>query len=336
MKCPACSLINPDNTIKCGCGYIFTTQREPLYKPFSHMGVRGFFFNSLRTYRVNWKVFLLLGAFYTIVSGGIGFVTGEVLDVASDIISSIMLVFTILTIITSIISSVMLVVMILAITMTAHRASEGVVLSIKEVFTLSLFSGFFWQYIWTGVRYFLLFFGGFILSIILFILSGELFFIRSQNILAQLLIRLIISFIPLIIWFIWITTRYALASYAVIIEGINVKQALLRITELTKGKKCSIFLHEVGFGLLFLLLISIPVALFTWLIAAALGQPFPSEISFGPGELKIEKASNYTNQEWAQVIRIFVATIWIELQIIFNMLLFKSLRIQTEKEDKNK
>jgi hypothetical protein len=253
------------------------------------------------------------------VSGGIGFVTGEVLDVASDIISSIMLVFTIL-----------------AITMTAHRASEGVVLSIKEVFTLSFFSGFFWQYIWTGVRYFLLILGGFILSIIFFILSGELFFILSQNILAQLLIRLIILFIPLIIWIIWITTRYALASYAVIIEGINVKQALLRIAELTKGKMRSIFLHEVGFGLLFLLLISIPVLLFTWLIATALGQPFPSEIFFGPGELKIEKTSNYTNQEWAQVIRIFIATIWIELQIIFNMLMFKSLRIQTEKEDKNK
>lgn len=153
----------------------------------------------------------------------------------------------------------------MALMMAAHKVSEGEPVGVGESYTLSLW--LFWRYVGTTILYFLMVFG------------GLMFFI-----------------IPGIIWGI----RYVLAFYAVIIEGLDVREAFSRSAALTKGKIISILFHEIAFVLLLTLVIAIPVALLTRLIAV------------GP--------------EGEEAIRTFGATIWEALFVIFNVLLFKSLR----------
>jgi uncharacterized membrane protein len=123
----------------------------------------------------------------------------------------------------------------------------------------------------------------------------------------------ILLIVPGIIW----GVRYSLAPYAVIIENLGAKQALSRSRALTKGKGFSIFWHELRLGSLFLLLITLSLGLLTSLIAAVLGQPFPG-------------LPSSPNPEWAGVVRGFGEATSVSLYLIFNVLLFKSLRLEKD------
>jgi hypothetical protein len=165
----------------------------------------------------------------------------------------------------------------MALMMAAHRTSDGEAIGIGESYILSL--GLFWRYIWTGILYFLIVLGGFFLLII-----------------------------PGIIW----SVQYVFAPYAVIVEGIGGGDALSRSKALTKDRRGRIFFLELGFGLLFVLVIVIPVALLVLLVGVVLGNPF---IGF-----------SQPRPAWAEGIQLFGNIISEGLFVIFNVLLFKSLR----------
>jgi len=266
MKCPNCGLINPDNAIKCGCGYNFTAQMEKhpwehkFYRSYTDMEVKEFFSNSWRTFGANWTTFLILAAIPTMLSSAL------VLGTEAGVVIMITIINFIVGILTT-----------MALTMVAHKASDGEAIGVWESYTLSF--ELLWRYIWTGILYFLIVLGGMLLFII-----------------------------PGIIW----GARYVFAPYAVIVEGIGGGEALSRSKAITKDRLGSIFAREVGFGLLFFLVIAIPIALLILLVGVALDNPF-----IGFSEPK---------PAWAEGIQFFGNTISEGLFVIFNVLLFKSLR----------
>lgn len=266
MRCPNCGLINPDDAVKCGCGYSFTIQtgKQPwqhtFYRSYTDMGGKEFFSNSWRTFGANWTTFLILAAIPPLISSALVLATE----------AAVVIVITIINFIVWILTS-------MALTMAAHKTSDGEAIGIGESYTLCM--GLFGQYIWTGMLYFLIVLGG----LFLFIIPG-------------------------IIW----SVRYVFAPYAVIVEGISGGEALSRSKALIKGRLGSIFLLEMGFGLLFFLVIIIPIALLILLIGLALGNPL---IGFSA-----------TKPAWAEGIQFFGNIISEGLFVIFNVLLFKSLR----------
>ncbi len=257
MKCPACGRIHPEDAVQCGCGYDLAPSKF-LYRSFTQMGIQEFFTNSWRTYAGAWQTFLLLCVLYAVLSQGLELGT-EVVPVAVSLV----------------IRSIALILTTMALTMTAHKASEGEAVDVGESFTLSI--GLFGGYIWTWALYALIVLGG----LFLFIIPG-------------------------IIW----SFVYILAPYAVIVEGINGRAALSRSRVLTKGK--SILVYESGFGLLFLLAIALPLFLITLLVGVILGDPWMGFLVPKP--------------EWAKAIESVSRITYETLFIIFNVLLFKSLR----------
>ena len=117
---------------------------------------------------------------------------------------------------------------------------------------------------------------------------------------------LMLFIIPGIIW----GVLYILAPYAVIIEGVNGRAALSVSRTLTEGK--NIFIYVFGFGLFFFLLITIPLSLITLLVGVMLGDPMVGFIAPKP--------------EWATAIGLLGKITHETLFIIFNVLLYKSLR----------
>jgi len=187
-----------------------------------------------------------------------------------------------------IVSKIVWVLSIMALTMAAHKTSAGQAIGVWESYNLSL--GLFWRYIWTGILYFLVVLGGLFLLII-----------------------------PGIIW----GTRYFFAPFFVIIEGISGREALSCSKAIIKDRLGGVFAREFVFGLLFFLVITIPLALIILLAGVALGKP---AIGF-----------SQPNPEWAQAIQQFGQIVSEALFVIFNVLLFKSLRVfaRDEKEEKD-
>jgi len=218
-------MINPDDAIKCYCGYDFSTHTKALYRSITYMGVGEFFSNSWRTFGANWATFIILAAIPTFVSLALE-VTPEV-----EVISVTAFISWIVSMIVGILST-------MALTMVAHKTSDGEAIGVWESYNLSL--GIFWRYIWTCILYFLIVFGGMFLLII-----------------------------PGIIW----SFRYIFAPYVVIMEGIGGKKALSRSRDITEGRLGGVFAREVVFGLLFLIVIVIPITLLIFLIGVVLGNP---------------------------------------------------------------
>ncbi len=175
------------------------------------------------------------------------------------------------------ISFIVWILSIMALKITAHNASERKIIGTWEGYYLSL--GLFWQYIWTYILYFLIVLGG----LFLFIIPG-------------------------IIW----GTRYFFAPYAVIIEGIAGRGALSLSKILTKDRLLKIFALETGFGLLFILTVTIPLNVVILLVGMILGNPFTG--------------FSETTPEWAKALKLFGSIISEGFFVIFNVLLFKSLR----------
>jgi hypothetical protein len=171
----------------------------------------------------------------------------------------------------------------MALMMAAHRTSDGEAIGVWESYDLSM--RLFWRYIWTSILYILIVLGG----VFLFIIPG-------------------------IIW----GTRYVFAPYVVLIEGTCGREALSRSKALTKDRLLSIFGRELVLGLLFFLVITIPLALLILLVGLSFGEPF-----IGFSEPK---------PEWAQSIELFGRIISEGLFVIFNVLLFKSLRPLADNE----
>ncbi len=282
MKCPNCGLINPDDAVRCGCGYDFGTetsqpQQNKFYRSFDAMGVKEFFVNSWRTFGANWTTFLILSAIPVVVSMGLvlGLASGTK-ELAGSIITVIIVINLIVWILTT-----------MALTMAAHKTSDGEAIGFGESYILCF--GLFCRYIWTGLLYFLIVLGGFLLLII-----------------------------PGIIW----SIRYFFAPYAVIIEGIGGREALSNSKAVTQGRLGGIFVRELGYGLLFMLAVTVPLALLTLVIATLLGQPFPPKFAVPPIDITLSQSPN---PEWAEAIQTFGRMIWEVLFIIFNVLLYKSI-----------
>jgi hypothetical protein len=163
----------------------------------------------------------------------------------------------------------------MALLIAAHKVSDGEDIGILESYALS-FSRF-GRFVWTGFLYILIVLGGMILLII-----------------------------PGIIWGI----KYFYAPYAVIVEGIGGKEAFSRSKALTKDRLWEIGWREFVFGLLFFLIIWIPIFALIFLIGAIIHVIGVSEI----------------NPMWAGAISSFGDIISQGLFVIFNVLLFKSLR----------
>lgn len=180
-----------------------------------------FLTNTWRVFRVAPEPFMLLAAIYAVFSTGISFIPGAV----SDFVNIIAFLLTTM-----------------ALKMTAHKASEGQVIGIRESYGLSI--KLLGPYIWTNILYFLIVFGG----LILFIIPG-------------------------IIWGI----RYFFADYFVIIEGISGKKALSRSAALTADSIKEIVSRQIFFALVFALVVFIPLYLLIWLIELQFGQPFTTE-----------------------------------------------------------
>jgi len=117
---------------------------------------------------------------------------------------------------------------------------------------------------------------------------------------------LFLFIIPGLIW----GVLYILAPYAVIIEGTSGRAALSVSRALTEGKK--IFIYVFGFGVLFFLVVSTPLLLITLLVGVMLGDPMIGFVAPKP--------------EWAKAIELLGQITHETLFIIFNVLLFKSLR----------
>jgi len=257
MKCPACGTMNPDEALCCVCGYNLS-QTKPLYRSFPNMGVREFFYNSWRTYTVDWQTFLLLFALYAVLNQGLELGAGLLPNTASWVIRFLALTLTTM-----------------AITVAAHRASEWEVIDVAESYLISV--RLLGPYVWTWALYSLIVLGG----LILFIIPG-------------------------IIW----GVLYILAPYAVVIEGISGRAALSASRALTKGK--NIFIYVFGFGVLFFLVVSAPLFLVTLLVGVMLGDPMIGFVAPKP--------------EWAKALELLGQITHETLFIIFNVLLFKSLR----------
>ena len=163
----------------------------------------------------------------------------------------------------------------IALLIAAHKVSDGEDIGILESYALSF--GHFGRFVWTGFLY------------ILIVLCG-----------------LILLIIPGIIWGI----RYFLAPYVVIVEGIGGKEALARSKSLTKDRLWEIGWREFVFGLLFFLIIWIPIFAAIFLIGAVIHVLGVSEL----------------NPMWAGAIALFGECISQGLFVIFNVLLLKSLR----------
>ena len=231
MKCPSCGLMNPDDAVRCNCGYSFTTHR--LYKPYQDMRVRDFFFNSWRTFGANWITFLVLAAIPTAVSQALPLAIAPAPDEEAAPVTII---------IVMIVSIIVWILSTMALTMAAHRTSDGQAVGVWESYTLSL--GLFWRYIWTGILY------------LLIVVAGSIVFIIPGIILAVM---------------------YVFAPYAVIIEGISGGAALSRSKTLTGGRLFDTFLLELGFGLLFLIVFAVPLFLLILLIGQFFGHPLLAE-----------------------------------------------------------
>jgi len=224
VKCPVCNLINPDNAVKCGCGYDFTTHTKVLYRSIKFMGSWEFFSNSWRAFGANWTTFVVLSVIPTLVFSAPALATvDEVLQLIGTIVGMMMWVLSIM-----------------AITMAAHKTSDGQAINVWESYTLSW--GLFWRYTWTGILYFLIVLGGLFLLII-----------------------------PGIIWGI----RYVFAPFLVIMDGISGREALSSSKAITKGRMGSMFAREFVFGFLYYLVITLPLALLILLIEVVLGKPVP-------------------------------------------------------------
>ncbi len=257
MKCPACGTINPDEELRCICGYNLT-RTKPIYRSFTNMGVQEFFYNSWRTYAVAWQTFLLLFAIYAVLDQGLKLGAGFVPEAASLVIRFLALTLTTM-----------------AITVAAHGASEGELIDVVESYLISV--GLLGPYVWTWALYSLIVLGG----LILFIIPG-------------------------MIW----GVLYILAPYAVIIEGTSGRAALSVSRALTEGK--NIFIYVFGFGVLFFLVVSAPLLLITLLVGVMLGDPM---IGF-----------EAPKPEWARAIELLGQITHETFFIIFNVLLYKSLR----------
>jgi len=257
MKCPACGTMNPDEALRCICGYNLP-RTKPIYRSFTNMGVQEFFYNSWRTYTVAWQTFLLLFAIYAVLDQGLELGAGLLPEAASLVIRFLALTLTTM-----------------AITVAAHRASEWEVIDVVESYLISL--RLLGPYVWTWVLYSLIVLGG----LILFIIPG-------------------------IIW----GVLYILAPYAVIIEGLSGRAALSASRALTEGK--NIFIYVFGFGVLFFLVVSAPILLITLLVGVMLGDPMIGFVAPKP--------------EWAKAIELLGQITHETLFIIFNVLLYKSLR----------
>ncbi len=283
MKCPVCNLINPENAVKCSCGYDFTTHTKVLYRSITYMGGWEFFSNSLRTFGANWTTFIILSAIPTLVSSALALAT---VDEALHLIATI-------------IEMMVLVLSTMAIMMAAHKTSDGQAINILESYSLSW--GLFWRFTWTSILY-------------LLIVSGGLFLL----------------IIPGIIWGI----RYVFAPFLVIMEGIGGREALSSSKAITRGRMGGILGREFVFGLLSFLVITIPLALLIMLIEVVLGKPaigflqpyneWAQESWFG--YLAVINWFLQPDPEWAQAIRQFGQIISEALFVIFNVILFKSIR----------
>ncbi len=163
----------------------------------------------------------------------------------------------------------------IALTVTAHRASEMKAIDVVESYFVS--SRLLVPYAWTWILYSLIVVGG----LLLFIVPG-------------------------IVW----SVVYILAPYAVVIESISGKTALSMSRSLTKGKY--IFIYVFGFGVLFFLVVSVPLLLIILLVGVLLGDPM---IGF-----------SQPKPEWARAVELLGRMTYETLFIIFNVLLFKSLR----------
>jgi len=261
VKCPICNLINPDNAVKCGCGYDFTTHTKVLYRSIKYMGSWEFFANSLRTFGANWTTFVVLSAIPTLVFSASALATAdEVLQLIGTIIGMMVWVLSIM-----------------AITMVAHKTSDGQAINVWESYSLSW--DLFWRYTWTGILYLLIVLGGLFLLII-----------------------------PGIVWGI----RYVFAPFLVIMEGISGREALSSSKAITTGRMGGILGRQFVFGLLSYLVITLPLALLILLIEVVLGKPALGFLQPDP--------------EWAQAIRQFGQIISEALFVIFNVILFKSMR----------
>ncbi len=117
---------------------------------------------------------------------------------------------------------------------------------------------------------------------------------------------LILFIIPGMLW----GVLYILAPYAVIIEGTSGRAALSASRALTEGK--NIFIYVFGFGVLFFLVISTPLFLITLLVGVMLGDPMIGFVAPKP--------------EWARTIELLGQIPHETFFIIFNVLLYKSLR----------
>lgn len=257
MNCPACGRTHPEDTVWCGCGRELAPSKV-YYRSFAQMGVREFFLNSWRIYAVSWQTFLFLCALYAILSEGLG-LGADAIPVAVGVV----------------IRFIALLLTTMALTMTAHRASEGEATDVGESFALSF--GLFGSYIWTWVLYSIIVLGG----LFLFIIPG----IRWGVI-------------------------YILAPYAVMVEGVSGRTALSRSRALVKGK--NIFAYEFGFGMLFLVVISLPLFLIILGIGFLLGDPWMGFLVPKP--------------QWAGAIKLMSQMTYETMFIIFNVILFKSLR----------
>ncbi len=249
-----------------------------LYWPLMLMGVREFFASSWRVLGVNWKVFLLLGAIYLLVTEGSGWTIGAV----SSQGLAVMLAGVVISLAAQIVIGI-------AVILAADKASEGLAADVGEV-ALSFSWRLVGRYIWTWILYYLIVLGGSLLLII-----------------------------PGTVW----AVKYILAPYVVVIENVGARQALSRSAALTDGNKLRIAFRQASFGLLFVLAVSVPLALLTAIIAGLLGQPFPPRFAVGPTEFTT--SSSIPMPAWAQIIQALGTTLWQGLYIIFNVLLFKSL-----------
>ena len=262
MKCPVCNLINPDNAVKCGCGYDFTIHTKVLYRSIKFMGSWEFFSNSLRVFGANWTTFVVLSAIPTLVF------SASALAPADEVLH----------LIGTIIGVMVWVLSIMAITMAAHKTSDGQAINVWESYTLSW--GLFWRFTWTSILYLLIVLGGFTLLII-----------------------------PGIVWGI----RYVFAPFLVIMEGISGREALSSSKAITTGRMGGILGRQFVFGLLSYLAITLPLALLILLIEVVLGKP-------------VIAAFLQPDPEWAQAILQFGQIIREALFVIFNVILFKSIR----------
>jgi hypothetical protein len=215
------------------------------------ISVKDYFVGIWHVFRAAWGTFMLLGTMYVFLSQG--------LNAASDIVVS------------EILNGIRLLVLALitiALTVTAHKISEGGSIDTGEGLAISL--KFFWQYIWTAFLYFLVVSAG-----------------------------LILFLIPGIIW----SIKYLFSPYIVVVEGIAGRKALARSAAVTKGKKIHIVLHELIFALLFGLLKLVFAALLSILVGIVSGKPF-----IGFGETKpewVEAIRVFGNIAWEIFFIIF-------------------------------